>query len=90
MVQEQREQEREKEEVTMVKKKFVDEAGYMRVGLRLPGDMMRRLRIIAAEEDTTITELLIEGINKVFAERYKDKDKNQQPATKEGTKKKSL
>ena len=71
MVQEQQ-QEQEKE-IPMVKKKFVDEAGYMRVGLRLPGDMMRRLRIIAAEEDTTITELLIEGINKVFAEHDKQK-----------------
>jgi hypothetical protein len=75
MVQEQREQEREKEEVTMVKKKFVDEAGYMRVGLRLPGDMMRKLRVMAAEEDTTITELLIEGINKVFAEHQQQQQK---------------
>ena len=84
MVQEQQ-QEQEKE-IPMVKKKFVDEAGYMRVGLRLPGDMMRRLRIIAAEEDTTITELLIEGINKVFAERNDKQQQQRQSTTTEASK----
>ena len=35
--------------------------------------MMRRLRVMAAEEDTTIIELLIEGINEVFAKRERAK-----------------
>jgi hypothetical protein len=66
MIQEQQEQE---EESIMAKKKFVDEAGYMKVGIRLPATMMRKLRVMAAEEDTTITELLIEGMNDLFAKR---------------------
>jgi predicted DNA-binding ribbon-helix-helix protein len=57
----------------MIKKKSVDERGYMNASFRLPGDMMHRLRVMAAEEDTTITELLIEGINEVFAKRESQK-----------------
>ena len=39
--------------------------------------MMRTLCVMAAEEDITITELLIEGINKVFAERQQHEQINE-------------
>jgi hypothetical protein len=46
-------------------------SGRVLVGGHFSSEVQRALRIIAAEEGTTVQALLAEGINKVFAKRGK-------------------
>ncbi len=46
-------------------------SGRVLVGGHFAGEVQRALRIIAAEEGTTVQALLAEGINTVFAKRGK-------------------